>query len=475
MTLLELRLANLSCTDTPGTGGSKNLSATLSFLPQLRLLELSGNRLGKEGGMELATALESHGHLRTLLLQGVSVPDRTLATILGSALTVPCLTDLDISKNDIGLEVPSLAANALATLIQSSSGKRAPLQRLNAGWNALRSPSAEVTERFNSAELVAKSLASNSYLVSLELGWNGLSDGGAMWLAESIRECAYLQYVGLANNSIGEKGCYVLADCLKENNGLKFMKLDGNPIGKHGIRAVLRAIDTICTFGWAKRVSFAACNITITAPPDLNHNHDLTDPSNDHDFLDRQRPGGVWVCDLSKPFHRATAWELVNLAWTQPGQNWQEETLDGKPWNLDEPGPGEVWSREDYNLPTSGILKVKYVATPRVPRLSDVVTQEMAHRILRHMSYNSATVRHLPASSAFALPCPHPMLTPVPSLCSMLTSVLCSSVPRPVPLGIAPASLRWCALAPVCAPHTVTTASPDTRPGRGLRRRRTRF
>eukprot|EP01045_Picozoa_sp_COSAG04_P051214 COSAG04_NODE_21174_length_378_cov_1.655914_1_plen_31_part_10 len=31
MTLLELRLANLSCTDTPGTGGSKNLSATLSF------------------------------------------------------------------------------------------------------------------------------------------------------------------------------------------------------------------------------------------------------------------------------------------------------------------------------------------------------------------------------------------------------------------------------------------------------------
>ena len=86
----------------------------------------------------LATALESHGHLRTLLLQGVSVPDRTLATILGSALTVPCLTDLDISKNDIGLEVPSLAANALATLIQSSSGKRAPQAPFPIGSNIRR-------------------------------------------------------------------------------------------------------------------------------------------------------------------------------------------------------------------------------------------------------------------------------------------------------------------------------------------------
>ena len=255
--------------------------------------------------------------------------------------------------------MPSLGAKALAALIECNT----PLQRLNAGWNSLRG---------KAAELVGKSLAANSYLVSVEFGWNGLADGGAEWLAESIRECQYLQYVGLANNSIGERGAYVLADCLKENNGVRFMKLDGNPIGQHGMRAVLRAIRDICTFGWSRRVSFAKCNITVT--------------DEKQKFLDRRRPGGVWECDLSKPFERATAWELVDLAWTQPGQNWEDETLDGKPFDLPEPGEKEVWTRDDYSLPKEGVLKVKYIASPRVPRLDDAVSEELCDRIVRHIS-----------------------------------------------------------------------------------------
>ena len=358
--LLELRLASLSCTPK----GSVHLCRTLATLPSLRKLELSHNILGRQGGDVLAKAMENHGSLRTLWLQSTKLPDRSIARILTAALTVGHLTDLDISKNEIGHDVPSVGAKALARVIESNT----PLQRLNAGWNSLRG---------SAAELVGRSLQANSYLVSIELCWNGLADGGAEWLAESIRECQYLQYVGVAHNNIGERGAYVLADCLKENNGLNFLKLDGNPIGRHGMRAILRAIRDICRYGWSRQVTFNKCNITVT---DRNQK-----------FLDRKRPndanrpGGVWVCDLSEPFDRATAWELIDLAWTQPGQNWDDETLDGKPFDLPEPGENEVWTRDDYELPKEGELCVKYIASPRIPRLDDVASEELYFRLCHHI------------------------------------------------------------------------------------------
>lgn len=38
--------------------------------------------------------------------------------------------------------------------------------------------------------------------------------------------------------------------------------------------------------------------------------------------------------------------------------NRQDETLDGDKFELDEPPPGVVWTRADYQLPSEGVLKV---------------------------------------------------------------------------------------------------------------------
>ena len=96
--LLELRLASLSCTPA----GSVHLCRSLSSLPKLRTLELSSNMLGPQGGAALAEVLEDHGSLRTLLLHSAGLGDKSVAQVLTAALTVGHLTDLDISKNEIG-------------------------------------------------------------------------------------------------------------------------------------------------------------------------------------------------------------------------------------------------------------------------------------------------------------------------------------------------------------------------------------
>ena len=74
-------------------------------------------------------------------------------------------------------------------------------------------------------------------------------------------------------------------------------------------------------------------------------------------------------------------------------QNWEDETLDGVEFELPEPEPGEFWGRDEsfgegsyYQLPASGILKVRYMTTPMVPRFDDCIDEEMVDKLIELMS-----------------------------------------------------------------------------------------
>jgi hypothetical protein len=49
---------------------------------------------------------------------------------------------------------------------------------------------------------------------------------------------------------------------------------------------------------------------------------------------------------------------------TVDGENWEGEQIDGKPFELEEPNPGEVWTRDDYDLPQEGVLSVRCCHAP---------------------------------------------------------------------------------------------------------------
>ena len=86
------------------------------------------------------------------------------------------------------------------------------------------------------------------------------------------------------------------------------------------------------------------------------------------------------------PYDRMVAWELVQLAWSQEGENWVGETLDLRPYNLPEPPPGEVWDRTRFSLPRQGTLRVTYVSTKRTPKLQDVVSEALFAKLMHSMS-----------------------------------------------------------------------------------------
>jgi hypothetical protein len=384
--LRELRLARLSCSDE----GIACICAALRGATELQTLELTGNRLGRGAGASLSRVLAGHSSLRRLEIGAVGLPDHTMAALVHTLRTLPDLTELDLSSNGIGSNGisdgalrrrgldgtgagaggnvhRSATAHAVAQLLESNP----PLQRLNLGWNSLRGGNGDFA--LGGAEVVGRALAANSFLVHLELGWNGVGDSGAEWIAESIRGSVYLTYLGLAHNSIGERGTFVLADAMREDHAQQLaMVLDGNPIGQHGVRAVFRGAQDCCRFGWKRSISILDCNISYTQSRGR--------------FIDRSRPGGHYDLDLSVPFERATAWVLVELAWSQPGSNWLHETLNGKKFDLPEPDEGAVWTRSDYQLPQHGRLSLSYVATPRIPRLADACSPLFVQRLLGFMT-----------------------------------------------------------------------------------------
>jgi hypothetical protein len=81
----------------------------------------------------------------------------------------------------------------------------------------------------------------------------------------------------------------------------------------------------------------------------------------------------------------------VELAWREVGENWENETLDGKPFELPEPPEGVIWTREDYRLPESGVLSLKYRPTKRVPRMEQVIDEPMFEALCMMMKDKHVT------------------------------------------------------------------------------------
>ena len=104
-------------------------------------------------------------------------------------------------------------------------------------------------------------------------------------------------------------------------------------------------------------------------------------------LFDPADAGGHHKCDLGDAYQRMVAWELVELAWAEEGENWSDECLDGAKFDLEEPAPGEIWQRADHQvLPDSGLLELNYTNTPRVPRFKDVLEPPMLIRLIEMMT-----------------------------------------------------------------------------------------
>ena len=395
----ELRLRENNLT----TRGLMAMAATILSCKMLRVLDVSMNKFSEQGSEALAKALEHHPMIQQVTMSNCSIEDKDGAYLIEALSQNSSITYIDLSRNQLGAGARALhpqtsAAAKLAKMLEDDTPAR--INTLNLSYNCLSSAH---------FQLMASSLRSNSTLQRLDLSWNTCANNGAMALAEALRPNKALLLLDLTHTDIGERGAMVIADVLKENAGLELVKLNENPIGQRGGRAILRALRKILQYGWHTEITVARSNFSLVDESQKGTTRwkEADDPTDTGEhgakrqilMFDRNQPlfdpanaGGFHKCNLADPYDRMVAWELVDLAWAEEGENWSDEKVDGGVFELDEPGLGEIWTRTEHPvLPDVGELSLKYQNTPRVPRFKDVLEPAMLIRLLEMMTAKEVT------------------------------------------------------------------------------------
>ena len=190
----------------------KTLAAIAASKTLARIVELSFGHMHVRDEVERLAKWAALPRLRRLGLRSTGAPSKSLAKLAKAT----SLVELDLSANGYGDADAEAIAAAFPTV-----------RKLNLDWN-----------RFEPAAgaLLAKRTGLESLILSDPIAPGGLSDDGAIAIAES-RAMASLRHLDLRQNAIHDDGAMALAKSPYLEK-LESFDLRWNHIGKAGVRAL---------------------------------------------------------------------------------------------------------------------------------------------------------------------------------------------------------------------------------------------
>ncbi len=246
--LVDLNLSSIELHKVCGAG---LLSEGLKHCPQMKILNLSSNKLDSNDFQLLSEGIQTCRHLVKLNLSDNNM-DSVGATCLAEGINHFCqIRSVYLEKNIIGsngaaammealknsiylecvqLECNSIGpegASAVADWISSTS-KRHPrqnsssLRTLNLAGNQIHT---------NGTTVLAVALQFCKNLHFLDISNNKIDSGSADGLACGLRRCTQLQSLYLDNNYFDGESAIILAKGLKYCQCLETLSLSGNKIG----------------------------------------------------------------------------------------------------------------------------------------------------------------------------------------------------------------------------------------------------
>ncbi|OQR86100.1 hypothetical protein ACHHYP_10970 [Achlya hypogyna] len=291
--VLSLNARNNRLTDP----GLQALVEVVRMKPDLVSLDLSENKVDGDAARALATYLGSpQCGLTALILSTCDIDDGELVPFAEALHNNRICTTLNLSRNLIGtseaLNVvkPDLTTGgeALADMLAANSH----LTKLDLSWNLLR---------LNSAIQLGRAIGQNFGLRELNLSYNAFGNLGAQAIGCALQENITLEKLDLSQNNIPSKAAFVIAQALHVNNTLSHLCMDGNPLGRIGGRTLLQAISSASDK--VLSISVVGCNFEL----------------DDSSLFDPQDATGTYDLDMSEPYDRAIACELLRFANSRKG------------------------------------------------------------------------------------------------------------------------------------------------------------
>ncbi|KAL1522969.1 hypothetical protein AB1Y20_017933 [Prymnesium parvum] len=281
------------------SSGVRHIAASLITNTKLETLLLSWNTAGQKGGIEFAEALRVNKKLRRLDLQHNDI-DSVAAVMLADALkdANEHLTSLDLSHNPLGQAACESVMRALA---QNSSLVEIGLQAVDAGLiDGARDASLNLVSSFDASN------PGGEYRLDLSKPWE-------RFIALKLQNLARSRSEPWEHATIEFEEQQAQAPSFFRSNNRQLWS-DRRELPERGIL----------------RFKYS-------------------------EGMKKQRTAVHYSLDLADSSQREIAISLWQKAVIEPGENWMNETLDGKPFQMDE-------SNLAWDLPTEGLLEVDYVS-----------------------------------------------------------------------------------------------------------------
>ena len=265
-------------------------------LPNLTDLNLSQNVVDGESSKALAAYLSTAScPLKRLVLQSADVDDEECQMFVASLMVSNNteLMELDLSRNIIGKSenLNTVIPDIITggeAIADLLAANACHLQTLHLGWNMIR---------LDSAIELAKSLAGTTHLTYLDISYNAIGKDGGETLGKSLITNDSLRHLDISHNGINSTACFTICVGLEENRSLRTLIMDGNPIGELGFTMTSQVPLTI---GGRIQLSTKKCNTKIR---DVGESKiDINDIADHYEL------------DLSQPFERAILFKILNAA-----------------------------------------------------------------------------------------------------------------------------------------------------------------
>ncbi|KAF0693865.1 Aste57867_15207 [Aphanomyces stellatus] len=271
---------------------------------KLRRLDISENEIGTSAAKTLRRYIEDKAcTLKQLVMEKSDIDDFECAAFMTAFEKNTSVVELVIPRNRIGeaeqLNVVKPEITTGGEAIASMLYVNETISMLDMSWNLLR---------LESGVTLAQSLQFNKKLLELHVAYNACGDAGAMTFGHVLTINATLKVLDLSYNNVGCRGALVLASAASKSKSLRRLLLNGNNIGKEGGRALM--------FATCANTADQGCEIEITGC-NLASTH--TSRGGGDKFFDPTDPAGDYSLEMTDPFDRMIATELLRLATFKKG------------------------------------------------------------------------------------------------------------------------------------------------------------
>eukprot|EP00752_Nemacystus_decipiens_P005020 g4560.t1 len=328
-------------------------------MPGLKSLDLSCNKVDEAAAIIRGYLAHPSCSLQTLSLRSADVDDNECCFLMEAISRNQSLTKLDVSENKIGQNEmlnavqPDVVTGGEA--IAETLAGNAALKELNLSWNNLRQ---------ESAAAIGRALSLNRGLVSLNLAHNAFNDLPSQEVGDSLRKNSTLQSLDLSYNGLTPAATIVIASACKANTALSRLTLCGNRLGRQGSAALLSAIRKRTSAGKDRKVrplllGLEGCDCESDSPS----------------LFDVDEPSGEYKLDMSLPYSRMVASELVALSATKKGFEiegiWMAKDME----SLDRPERRELVKTDREAMSPAGRLEA---AAPCARAIAEIAKKATA-------------------------------------------------------------------------------------------------